>query len=118
MKSSSLPIALRASVAFWGLTALAAPVPATRVDAVHDVLHGIEIADPYRWLEDQESRETRAWIDAQNAHTDAALAALPGRGRIAARLGELLRVDEIRTCRCSPCVRPTARTSSSSILTP
>ena len=34
--------------------------PPTRVEEVVDVLHGVEIVDPYRWLEDQESAETRA----------------------------------------------------------
>ena len=43
--------------------------PETRRDDVREVLHGVEIKDPYRWLEDQESAETRAWIDAQNAYT-------------------------------------------------
>ena len=43
--------------------------PATRQDSVREVIHGVEIVDPYRWLEDQESPETRAWIDAQNTYT-------------------------------------------------
>jgi prolyl oligopeptidase len=38
--------------------------PPTRRDNVREVLHGVEIVDPYRWLEDDESPETRAWIDA------------------------------------------------------
>ena len=37
-----------------------------RVETV-EVLHGLEIPDPYRWLEDQESPETRDWIDRQNS---------------------------------------------------
>jgi len=43
--------------------------PPTRTDNVKEVLHGVEIVDPYRWLEDQSSPETRAWIDAQNSYT-------------------------------------------------
>ena len=56
--------------------------PRTEVREVVETLHSVEIVDPYRWLEDQQSPETRAWIDAQNAHTDAVLGALPGRGRL------------------------------------
>ncbi len=37
--------------------------PETRWDNVKEILHGVEIADPFRWLEDQQSRETREWID-------------------------------------------------------
>ncbi len=44
-----------------------------------DHLHGREIADPYRWLEDPDSPDTAAWVAAQNAVTEAYLAALPGR---------------------------------------
>src|SRR3954465_8685901 len=45
---------------------LTAP-PNSRRDQVVDHLHGVEIADPYRWLEDGTSDETRAWTAAQNA---------------------------------------------------
>jgi prolyl oligopeptidase len=56
---------------------------------VVEVLHGVTVRDPYRWLEDTESAETRAWIDAQNRVTRAYLEALPKRGELRARLREL-----------------------------
>jgi prolyl oligopeptidase len=55
------------------------------------VLHGIEVHDPYRWLEDGASAATRAWSDAQNARTRAVLDALPDRPRLHDRLSTLLR---------------------------
>jgi prolyl oligopeptidase len=69
--------------------------PATRRDDFHEVLHGVDIVDPYRWLEDQESQETRAWIDAENSYTHALLDARPERASIRARLEALSRVDSM-----------------------
>lgn len=69
--------------------------PQTRQDNVTEVLHGVELVDPYRWLEDQKAAETRAWIDAQNAYTDALLAAVPGREQLKQRLTALLKTDSI-----------------------
>ena len=67
------------------------PVPPARVDDVVDELHGVAVADPYRWLEDGSSPEVSAWVAAQNARTRAALDALPHRGVLHRRLVELLR---------------------------
>jgi prolyl oligopeptidase len=67
--------------------------PRARVDPVVDILHGVSIPDPYRWLEDQNSVETRAWIDGQIKHTESTLANLPQRERIRKRLGELMKID-------------------------
>ena len=53
--------------------------PTTRRGDAVDTLHGHEIADPYRWLEDPDSDETRAWVDAQRATTEAYLETLPSR---------------------------------------
>ena len=65
------------------------PPPATRADGPTETLHGIEVADPYRWLEDGTSDEVRAWTTAQNERTRAALDAVPARGRLRDRLAEL-----------------------------
>ncbi len=43
--------------------------PARRTDVV-DVFHGVEVRDPYRWMEDLRSPELAAWIESQNALAD------------------------------------------------
>jgi prolyl oligopeptidase len=62
--------------------------PTKTVDQI-DVLHGVAVADPYRWLEDANSDETKAWVDAQNALTSAYLDAIPERAAIRQRLTRL-----------------------------
>ncbi|HET6889805.1 MAG TPA: prolyl oligopeptidase family serine peptidase [Pyrinomonadaceae bacterium] len=69
--------------------------PPSRTDNFREIIHGAEIIDPYRWLEDQESAETRQWIDAQNRYTHSLLDGLPSRPLIQKRLSELLRVDSV-----------------------
>jgi prolyl oligopeptidase len=54
-----------------------------------DDYHGTKVADPYRWLEDPDSPESRAWIEAENRLTAAYLAAIPARGAIRERLTQL-----------------------------
>ena len=71
------------------------PPPPTEVREVVDTLHGVEIPDPYRWLEDQEAPETRAWIDTQNAHTDTVLGTLPGREELRAVAASVLERDVV-----------------------
>ena len=60
---------------------------ARRADTV-DILHGMAVPDPYRWLEDPDSAETRAWVEAQNALT-ASVLDRPRRRQIVARLWTL-----------------------------
>lgn len=67
--------------------------PKTRMDNVTETYGKTTVVDPYRWLEDQDSKETREWIEAQDRCTEAALSKLPGREAIAKRLGELFRID-------------------------
>ena len=68
--------------------------PATRQDNVRETIHGVEIVDPYRWLENPGSAETRHWIDAQNTYAHALLDHQPVRGAISKRLTEMLRHEQ------------------------
>ena len=63
--------------------------PETRRDAVVDDYFGTKVADPYRWLEDDNAPDTKAWVEAQNKVTRAYLDAIPERGAIKARLTKL-----------------------------
>lgn len=60
--------------------------PPSRRDDVKETLHGVTIADPYRWLEDQNSPATRSWIQAQNAYTRSALDRWAGRAALEKRM--------------------------------
>jgi prolyl oligopeptidase len=62
--------------------------PAKRAAQV-DEFFGVKVADPYRWLENSDAPDTRAWIDAENKVTDAYLAQIPDRARIKSRLTEI-----------------------------
>ncbi len=89
---------LKRSLALIVLSAFAAAVPASgqkweypearRADQIDD-FHGVKVADPYRWMEDTESPETRAWIEAQNKITFDYLGSIPQRAAIKDRLTEL-----------------------------
>ena len=69
--------------------------PDTRTEAITDSLHGVPVSDPYRWLEESESDEVRAWTDAQNALTASTLEAVPARAEIQQRLTELLSIGTL-----------------------
>lgn len=65
------------------------PYPAGPTVDVVDDYHGTKVADPYRWLEDDNSAQTAAWVQAQNEVTNAYLADIPARGPIKDRLTKL-----------------------------
>ena len=62
--------------------------PSRTVDQVDDY-HGTPVADPYRWLEDPDAPETRAWVEAQNEVTFGFLDRIPEREGLRQRLTEL-----------------------------
>ncbi|MCF7811029.1 prolyl oligopeptidase family serine peptidase [bacterium] len=68
--------------------------PPTKRSDVIDNLHGVNIPDPYRWLEDIDSEETRNWIEAQNKLTFDFLNKIPARKKINSRLSELWAYDK------------------------
>jgi len=71
------------------------PPPQTKIVPVKEVIHGVEIVDPYRWLEDQYSPETRKWIELQNEYTDSLLKPLPGREEFRKLVSSLLKIDTV-----------------------
>ncbi|PIE16191.1 MAG: peptidase S9, partial [Proteobacteria bacterium] len=73
----------------------AQPAPPTERQDVVDVLHGVPVPDPSRWLEDASQPAVRAWVDAQDAHARAHLDALPERDALVTRLRELFYVDSV-----------------------
>src|SRR5215210_2348238 len=66
--------------------------PDSRSTSLVEMIHGEEVADPYRWLENGDSRETRDWTDRQNALTESYLSGIPARDKIRRRLAELLSI--------------------------
>jgi prolyl oligopeptidase len=71
--------------------------PTTRRDDVVDDYFGTKVIDPYQWLEDQNSPQTRAWISAQDNYSRPVLDSLPGRDALRQRLTALMNVDVIGT---------------------
>ena len=67
------------------------PPPPARRDDTADVVHGVTVPDPYRWLEDAADPDTAAWVQASNARTREALDDRPGRADLVARYTELFR---------------------------
>lgn len=63
--------------------------PAARPGTQVDDYHGTRVADPYRWLEDVDSPETKAWVAAENKVTFDYLATIPERAGIRNRLTTL-----------------------------
>ena len=86
----SWPLTYMLALALAGV-AFTADVPAPKYpeakkgDAV-DNYHGTQVPDPYRWLEDPDSPETRAWVAAENRVTMGYLAGLPDRDAFKKRI--------------------------------
>ncbi len=70
--------------------------PETRRDSTAgDSLHGTFVADPFRWLENDTSAETKAWVEGQNAVANAYLAKIPFRDGLAKRYEELYNFPKV-----------------------
>jgi prolyl oligopeptidase len=82
-----LPMAITLSTALAAQTPLT--YPPTRKAEVVDDFFGTKVADPYRWLEDDNSPETRAWVEAQNKVAFAYLDQIPQRATIRERITKL-----------------------------
>jgi len=62
---------------------------------VEELLHGHKISDPYRWLENSGSSQTKQWVGEELAYTRSLLDPLPGRNELRERLGELMSIGTI-----------------------
>ena len=82
-------IVIVAAIVQVGVLAQKLQYPSTRRADVVDDYHGTKIADPYRWLEDLDSTETRDWVAAQNALTERYLAQQPIRDHFRRRIQRL-----------------------------
>src|SRR5436190_23465757 len=88
--------ARRASLAILALYCVASSLDAQalnypvtkKVDQV-DVYHGVKVADPYRWLEDDNAPATAAWVEAENKVTFPYLDAIPYRGQMQKRVKQV-----------------------------
>src|SRR6185312_1420114 len=84
-------LCLLAGLVAW--SALAAPIPpppATPAGNTADIVQGVKVADPYRWLENATDPKVNAWSDAENARTRAYLDSRPDRAAVKDRLTRLI----------------------------
>ena len=73
------------------------PPPESEVRMVEENLHGVTVKDPYRWLEEGDTPETRQWIAAQSVYGRSYLDGLPTREAIRERMGEILASGSVST---------------------
>jgi prolyl oligopeptidase len=78
-----------------GRPSKAAQQPPTKAEHIVEDIHGVKVADPYRWLEAGDSAEVQAWMKQQHAYARKRLEALSGREALAKRLRELFYVDAL-----------------------
>ena len=69
--------------------------PTTPKDNTVDDYFGVKVADPYRWLENDTSAQTTAWVEKENAITEAYLQSIPQRGRLLKRLREVANYEKV-----------------------
>jgi prolyl oligopeptidase len=95
-----LPKALLASLLFTILclnTFSQMLYPETKITKQIDDYHGVKIDDPYRWLEDDNSKDTKAWVESQNTITNQFLSQISYKDKVKERLTALWNFDKMST---------------------
>ena len=88
-------LVMMATIATTAVNAQGLQYPKTAKDGTVDEYFGTKVADPYRWLENDTSAQTAAWVEAENRVTNAYLAKIPFRGKLLKRLTELSNYERI-----------------------
>ncbi|MGH7270853.1 MAG: prolyl oligopeptidase family serine peptidase, partial [Polyangiaceae bacterium] len=89
------PVAPAPTTAAAAGAGLGIPYPPAPRDQQVDVIHGVSVADPYRWLENASRADVKAWVRDEDAMARAFLKDLPGRDALAARFKELFYVESV-----------------------
>jgi prolyl oligopeptidase len=84
-----------ATLATTAVSAQGLQYPKAEKDGTVDEYFGVKVADPYRWLENDTSAQTAAWVEAENKVTNAYLQKIPFRGKLLKRLTELANYEKI-----------------------
>ena len=88
-----------ASASAVSSTAAVAPVKSgpqlARRDEIVESLHGVDVADPYRWLEDVKSDETKAWLATMDSYARSEIEKMPTRAALKKRLKELSYIESV-----------------------
>ncbi len=95
MKKTFLIMAVSSAMATFGQNQKPVIYPTTSKGEIVDVYFDTKLADPYRWLEDDKSAETGAWVKAQNEVTYGYLAQIPFRDALKARMEKLWNYEKI-----------------------
>jgi len=69
--------------------------PITKKDNTVDTYFGVKVTDPYRWLENDTTKETAAWVKAQNKVTSSYLEKIPFKNKLKERLTNLTNYEKI-----------------------
>jgi prolyl oligopeptidase len=95
MKKLILIMAIIPTIASFGQNKNPIEYPETKKGETVDIYFGTEVNDPYRWLEDDRSTETAAWVEAQNKVTYGYLEQIPFRNELKSRLEKLWNYEKI-----------------------
>ncbi len=97
MKKLILVTVISASISSFGQSQKENPIqyPQTKKGETVDAYFGTNVADPYRWLEDDKSAETGAWVKTQNELTYDYLSKIPFREALKARIEKLWNYEKI-----------------------
>lgn len=76
-------------------TAIPLNYPVTKKVDTTDTYFGVDVPDPYRWLEDDQSEETKAWVKAENKVTFGYLDSIPYRNQLKERLSAIWNYEKV-----------------------